>query len=218
MTKGLLICMAIALLAILPTIYNEFGSKSDAISTIIYEIGEDMMNNVSLYNLDVRVFDEETNKYVIDIFLAKIPKHPYMCIMSDFELRESYANFVATYIDIVNENRMSVRFRLKTNEREDDVDVWMSIQFHESLLESHEAMRHFALRTFTAPIPHVFASRLDIGDFAIDNQNGQRFVLFVRGNVSVDVMTNGFRDINIIELSREIDQQILEIITGAGNK
>ena len=181
---------------------------------IIYETRGDTINSVNLYD-DVRVFDERTNKYVIDMFLARIPEYPYICTMADFELRESYANFVVAHVDVINEYRMSVRFKLTDNEREGDFDVTVTIQFDESKIESHEAMRHFALRTFTAPIPHVFASQLGIGDFAID---GQRFVRFVRGNVDVSVRVRGTRDINITDLSREIDQQILEVITGTSNR
>ena len=195
MTKKFLICIMLLLLITPPPACDE-----------------DIMTNIDLYDIDVRIFDERLDKYVIDMFLARIPEYPYICTMADFELRESYANFVVTNVDAINEHRMNVRFRLTANEREGDPDVDIFMIFHESRHDSHDAMRKFAL-TSAAPIPRIFASQLGIGDFAIYDQGLARFI---RGNVDVIIIVSGTGSIDIIPLAEEIDQQILEIITGAG--
>jgi len=202
MMKKVILCTVVLVCLIIPL------SACDR----CYEVEENMNNfDLRFYDIDLRVFDEESNKFVIDVFLERIPRYLGVCRLIDFVLRDAYADFVVANIDIISGNEMSVYFRLKSNEDEKDFDAVVSIYFHESQLESREVARRLPQR-IAAPIPAVFASQSNIGDFAMGDAT---FYQFIRGNVSISVMRwrMGDTDIDITDLAREIDQQILEIIT-----
>ena len=165
--------------------------------------------NTDMQNMDLRAYNEQLNKKNIDILLEKIEEYPTDCKMSEFSLKGEYANFVATKTYIYDEDKyqsIDVDFKLKTNQKENGYDATASITFHESQLDSQEAMRN-SLDDYTAP--QVFPSSLSIGDFAI---GGIYHITFIRGNVSVRII--GFNEIEIDSIAGEIDIQILEIITG----
>jgi len=191
---------------------NIYELTLDEVNTTIYEVDEDM-NDIDLYAIDVRVFIEVISKFVIDLILERTPEYPYVCNLSDFVFKDGYSGFIVTNIDLINESEMSVYFRLESNENEDDFDAIVLMNFHESQLANQEAIRQRAFLGSAAPIPAVFASQLDIGDFAFDGT----VIEFIRGNVYVDVRRLRMDDMNvdITNLARGIDQQILNIIAGA---
>jgi len=189
---------------------DAYQEKCAKINLITNERDE-KMNKMDLSVFDLREFHEEIGRSTFDMITEKFPEYPFICRMVDFKIKESYAGFAIANIDILDERRIIIRFRLKSNESEDGVDADVFMHFHDSQLESIEGMRRFLLG-FAAPPPAVFASQLDIGDLVI---NGLA-ITFIRGNVNVDVRRRVLRDMNIdiIDLAKEIDQQILDVITG----
>ena len=163
--------------------------------------------NIDMQNTDLCAFDKQMNKKNIDIILERIEKYPIDCKMSDFTLKDEYANFVAikTYMYDNNGNQnIDADFRLKTNHKENGYDATISITVYKSQPDNHEAMRN-SLDDYAAP--HIYPSSLDIGDFAI---GGIYHIEFIRGNVSVSVI--GFSEVEIDSMARAIDMQIMEIL------
>jgi len=192
---------------------NEYIAPYDEANAVIYQT-EENADNIDLYSLDVRMFSEELNMPVIDAFFERIPQYPTLCRLADFEIRERYADFTIYEAPVVNERRVSLRLRYNNNKNETGFDVRVSIGFNESQLESQNAMSR-ASTMFTIPPPFVFASQTGIGDFAI---GGTSRIRFIRGNVFVDVMRRNMDDasIDVIPIAREIDEQILNIISSSG--
>jgi len=164
--------------------------------------------NIDMQNTDLRAFNEEMNKKNIDIMLERIEEYPRDCKMPDFTLEDEYAGFVPTKTYIYDNNEtqnIDVDFRLKTNEKENGYDATISITVFKSQPDSLAAMRN-SLDDYSAP--QVYPSSLDIGDFAI---GGIYQIGFIRGNVSVSVI--GFNEVEIDNLARAIDMQIMEILS-----
>jgi hypothetical protein len=167
----------------------------------VNEVDTDMQS-VNLYE-----FDKELNKKNIDVILDKIREYPINCKMSDFSTKEVYADFLVTEVNVYNEDdydRINAYCRLKTNSKEDDYDVKFNIAFYKSQSENQDRMRN-SLNEYTAM--EVYPSSLNIGDFAIGDNN----IEYIRGNVFVSV--TGYDEVVTEFLAREIDQQILDIIT-----
>ena len=165
--------------------------------------------NTDMQNMDLRAISEQLNKKNIDIMLEKIKAYPTDCKLSEFSLKDEYANFVVTKTYIYDEDEyqsIDVDFKQKTNQKQNGYDATASITFYESQSDNHEAMRN-SLDDYTAP--QVFPSSLSIGDFAI---GGIYHIIFIRGNVSVRII--GFNEIEINRIAEAIDIQILKTLTG----
>ena len=163
--------------------------------------------NTNMQNMNLREIDKETNKMNIDVLLEKIREYPVDCEMSDFELSKEYASFAVTDANIYNEDdfkSITAYFRLQTNQKEDDFDATADITFYESQSDNQEVMRN-SLNEYTAL--EIYPSSLDIGDFAIGDTH---YINFIRGNVCISV--SGYDEVEIDDLARAIDQQILDIL------
>ena len=157
--------------------------------------------------MSLREINAETGIMNIDFMLGEIREYPVVCLMSDFTLKDRYANFIVTEANIYKEDgyiNLSVHFRLQTNKINDDYDATVDIEFHRSQPENCAIMRN-SINTYAAM--EIFSSYLDIGDFAIGDISHLRFI---RGNVFVSV--TGYNDVDIDDLARVIDLQVLDIL------
>jgi len=164
--------------------------------------------NPDMQNIDLRAYNEQMNKKNIDIILENIREYPAECKLSEFTLKDEYANFVVTKTYMYDNDEyqnIDVDFKPKTNQKENGYNATVSITFYKTQPDNHEAMRN--LLDYSAA-PQIYPSSLDIGDFAI---GGIYNIEFIRGNVSVRVI--GFNDIEIDSIARAIDLQIMEILT-----
>jgi len=207
----LLILLSIPVLAVACNSDNEILLVT---YTIQYQEEKNMHTiDSAFYTKDLRVVDENTNKHVIDLFLQAIGNYPSALSLSDFLIGDNYADFIVGEVDVIDNNSASFQLTPNDSTNEKYFGVEVSMYFYDSQLDAHDSLRQFILKSFAAPIPSVFASELNIGDFALDSS---RTINFIRANVVVDVrlwrIAGVTEYIDIIELAREIDRQILEII------
>jgi len=160
--------------------------------------------------IDLHGFDEAAGKKNIDLLLEKVPTYRSDCKASDFTFKGRYANFILTEINKYDDHDMiCAYYRLKTNTNEDDYDANVTVIIYESQAASLKAMSD---STETYAAPEIYPSSLKVGDFAIGDEY---YINYIRGNVYVNVMEcphDEVNEVSIIDLAKEIDFQILEII------
>jgi hypothetical protein len=155
-----------------------------------------------------RIIDPASGKMYIDTFLEKAPDYPFICNELNFIFKKKYAHFELTRTRVfLNHNTVHIEgwFKISSNKRKEGIDVSVQLYFYETKKEALEYMRN-SLDTYSAP--SVYQSSIVIGDFAIGDVSN---ISFVRGNVVVHVIGHF---VVSEKLSREIDEQILNIING----
>ena len=161
--------------------------------------------DMSLVNL--RDIDENENKRIVDVLLEKLTDYPHLCTQKNFSFKKSISNFVLVSTDdneISGITSTTAYYRLKNNPDEEDYNAVIYIYFCATKEESHNMIKDY-LDSYT--MIEVYASDLEVGDFAL---GGIYRVDFVRGNIYIAI--EGYDDVEIDELAKEIDLQILQII------
>ena len=161
--------------------------------------------NMSLVNL--RDIDESNNKRIVDVLLEEVTDYPYLCTRKNFAFMKSISDFILVSTDdneVSGISGATAYYRLKNNPDKDDYNAVVYIYFCGTKEESHTMVKDY-LDSYT--MPEVYAADLEVGDFAL---GGIYRVDFVRGNIYIFV--EGYDDVEIDELAKEIDIQILKII------
>ena len=183
---------------------NENENDYSERSTYSGLIGEES-ENMSMINL--RGIDKRENKRIVDVLLEGVVDYPYVCTQKDFVFRKNIGDFILVSTgedEISGTYDTTAYYRLKNNTDEEDYDAVIDIFFCGSKEESHRRIKEY-LDSYS--MIEVYASNLDVGDFAL---GGIYRVDFVRGNIYIYV--EGYDGVEIGALAKEIDLQILDII------
>ena len=162
--------------------------------------------------IDLRATDENENenenenKRIVDVLLDNVKDYPKICNSDDFIFETEVAEYVllsAQYNNTSSEHYFTAQYRLKDNSV--GTDSVVSLTFCSTKEDCHKIIKNF-LDGYS--MDEVYASYLEVGDLALGGSNR---VDFVRGNVYISV--EGLHDLEIDTLAKEIDQQILKIIS-----
>jgi len=163
-------------------------------------------DNEVVQNINLRGFDKESGKPNIDILLENLSNYSKDCGMADFELKDVYAvEFKLTEKDVFRDT-LTVRYRLESNTKQVGYDAYICIIFAGTQKEAREMMRN-SLFGYTAL--KIYLSDFEVGDVAIGDVY---YLSFIRGNLFINMHGYNY-EIDISGIAKEIDQQILEIIT-----
>ena len=166
------------------------------------EVAEQMPMLTDEVNL--KYYDEEANTLNIITLLEEV--EVYSINVECFLFKDAYSNFkllsngidaagIYAYYNLAN----------TVNKGSADVRIRMSIENEQS--EAKVYLVNFVLSTTAISVYSSTTNGIYVGDLAIGNEER---LTFIRGNVYVDII--GSEGVSIVNLAKEIDQQILDLI------
>ena len=179
--------------------YDENDYKGDLITdnaddTSFYDIKYDENN--------LKGYDRDTGRSNIDIVFEKIEYYPKNC--TEFVFKERVGDFLFVSEEILS-NEINAYYQKDSVPRE-QFDVRIVVKLYDT---QEKALQSFKEKLEYSSALFVRQSTIEIGDLAL---GGEEYFMFIRGNVYAEFIGN--KDISVIILAKEIDQQILAMLIG----
>jgi len=165
-------------------------------------VNEQMSMRTEKTNL--KYYDEVESRVSIDSVLEEIQTYPN--IVKEFYFKDAYANFelVTNGVDAAG---IYAYFSLANSADKELSDVRIRMSVEKTQTDAKIYLRNFIFSTTAMTLYPSTAEGIYVGDLAIGDEER---LTYIRGNVYVDII--GYEGTSIVDLAKEIDQQILEII------
>jgi hypothetical protein len=163
---------------------------------------EDTGMNTSEINL--KHYDDVSEKLSIDTIFEEMES--YSSNAGEFLFKDTYSNFelISSGVDDAG---IYAYYNLKHDESKKSYDVDIRLSIEKTQSDAKECLKDFVFSTTTRNLYPSTAVGIVVGDLAIGDTGR---LTYIRGNVYVDIISN--KGAEIVDLAREIDRQILDIL------